>query len=288
MVTAFITVSHKVDGMARPLLKWAGGKRQLLHEIITRLPSGFSNYWEPFFGGGALFFSISEEFCAHSYTISDINSVLCLFYETVRDKPMDLAEYLAGIEYHNTPSEYYEARSRFNLLDGKANPVEKSGLLIYLNRHCFNGLYRVNSHGEFNVPFGSYISPRMPGRNQIMEASKCLSRSTILNRDFQDILTEAEEGDFVYLDPPYEPVSQSSSFTAYSKEGFNRDQQKRLSSMLWELDNKGVKFLLSNSGNEYLEELYSAFKIVTVGARRNINSKGNSRGNVKEILVTNY
>ena len=288
METAFIPLSNKVDGMARPLLKWAGGKRQLLHEIITRIPSGFSNYWEPFFGGGALFFSISEESSGHSYTISDINSVLCLFYETVRDKPMDLAEYIAAMEYHNTPPEYYEARSRFNLLDGKANPVEKSGLLIYLNRHCFNGLYRVNSRGEFNVPFGSYISPRMPERSQIMEASNCLSRSTIKNMDFQDILTETEEGDFVYLDPPYEPVSQSSSFTAYSKGGFNRGQQKRLSSMLWELDNKGVKFLLSNSGNGYLEELYSAFRIVKVEARRNINSKGSKRGNVKEILVTNY
>ncbi len=274
--------------MAKPLLKWAGGKRQLLREIISRIPSGFSNYWEPFLGGGALFFSISEESMGHSFVISDINPVLCLFYETVRNKPMDLAEYITATEYHNTPADYYEARSRFNRLDGKANPVEKSGLLIYLNRHCYNGLYRVNSRGEFNVPFGSYISPKMPVRDQIMSASSCLARSTIMNRDFQEMLSETEEGDFVYLDPPYEPISQSSSFTAYSKGGFNRDQQKRLSSVLRELDNKGVKFLLSNSGNGYLADLYSGFKIVTVEARRNINSKGNRRGSVSEILVTNY
>ena len=274
--------------MAKPLLKWAGGKRQLLREIISRIPSGFSNYWEPFLGGGAVFFSISEESMGHSFVISDINPVLCLFYETVRNKPMDLAEYITATEYHNTPADYYEARSRFNRLDGKANPVEKSGLLIYLNRHCYNGLYRVNSRGEFNVPFGSYISPKMPVRDQIMSASSCLARSTIMNRDFQEMLSETEEGDFVYLDPPYEPISQSSSFTAYSKGGFNWNQQKRLSSVLRELDNKGVKFLLSNSGNGYLADLYSGFKIVTVEARRNINSKGNRRGSVGEILVTNY
>lgn len=274
--------------MVRPLLKWAGGKRQLLNEIVSRIPSKFSNYWEPFLGGAALFFNLSDNLDGHRFILSDINPILSLFYETLRDRPLDLMEYISTVEYGNTSTDYYEARSRFNQVNEKNNPVEKSGLLIYLNRHCFNGLYRVNSRGEFNVPFGSYISPRMPEKKHILAASEALRKSTILNGDFQAVLSGAEDGDFIYLDPPYEPLSKSSNFTSYSRDGFGKDQQARLSAVVKELDSRGILFMLSNSGSGYLEELYSGFSIASVDARRNINSKGSGRGRVKEILVTNY
>lgn len=274
--------------MVRPLLKWAGGKRQLLHELVSRIPVRYGTYWEPFLGGAALFFSLSENRERPNFVLSDINPILCGFYETVRDRPTELIDFIGSIEFGNTSCGYYEARARFNRLNVNAHAIEKSGLLLYLNRHCFNGLYRVNSKGEFNVPFGSYITPRMPSGETIIEASRCLEGTAIMCGDFQDVLSGASGGDFVYLDPPYEPISSSSSFTAYSMNGFDRGQQTRLSSFLNELDRKGVKFMLSNSGSTSLEELYSSFNIVPVEARRNINSKGSGRGSVREILVTNY
>lgn len=276
--------------MSRPLLKWAGGKRQLLHEIMEKIPSRFETYWEPFIGGAALFFGISatSSSAGRRSVLSDINPDLCLFYETVKGNPAELIEYMESLEFGNNPVDYYEARETFNRMRGNEYPIEKSGLLLYLNRHCFNGLYRVNSKGEFNVPFGSYISPKMPSREHIISASETLQNAVILNKDFQEVLSNAEARDFVYLDPPYEPVSSSSNFTAYSSKGFNREEQVRLSSVLKELDRKGTSFLLSNSGNSFLEELYDGFHIKTVEARRNINSKGSKRGTVSEILVSNY
>ncbi len=274
--------------MVRPLLKWAGGKRQLLHELISRMPDGFNTYWEPFLGGAALFFNISESDDGHGYVLSDINPTLCLFYQTVRDRTDDLLGYVSSLKYGNSSPDYYEARMRFNILDGKKEPVEKSGLLLYLNRHCFNGLYRVNSKGEFNVPFGSYISPKIPSHEHILAASESLKKAKILNGDFLEVISGAGKGDFVYFDPPYEPISKSSSFTAYSKEGFGRGQQERLSKVMKELDRKGALFMLSNSGNSLLEELYSGFRIIKVEARRSINSNGLGRGSVREIIVTNY
>ncbi len=276
--------------MVRPLLKWAGGKRQLLHEIVEMIPPDFEKYWEPFMGGAALFFAIAQNtrWVDQEYVLSDINPDLCLLYNTVKDRPVELIEYLESLEFRNNSADYYEARSTFNSTTGKNNPVEKSGLLLYLNRHCFNGLYRVNSKGEFNVPFGSYISPKIPSRDHIIGASECLNKSVILNDDFQSVLSKVKKHDFVYLDPPYEPLSSSSSFTAYSSKGFDRNNQLRLSHVLKELDRKGVNFLLSNSGNSFLKELYDDFHIKTVEARRNINSVGSKRGTVKEILVTNY
>ena len=274
--------------MVRPLLKWAGGKRQLLPELSKRLPHDFNSYWEPFLGGAALFFHLSERQEGLRAILSDINPAICLFYKTVRDRADDLIEYAATLCYANSSSDFYEARARFNSIDGNKEPVEKSGLLLYLNRHCFNGLYRVNSKGEFNVPFGSYIKPRMPSDEEILAASKSLNKTEIRHDDFQEVLAGATGGDFVYLDPPYEPISNSSSFTAYSKGGFGREHQERLSKVMWDLDSKGVKFMLSNSGNSFLKELYSGFRIMPVEARRNINSIGNGRGSVREIIVTNY
>lgn len=274
--------------MAKPLLKWAGGKRQLLHELVTRLPPSMGDYWEPFAGGAALFFRISCNPGTQKFTLADVNPVLCQLYNTVKEKPMDVIEHISSMGYGNNQRDYYSARSAFNNLNGKSSPVETSALLLYLNRHCYNGLYRVNSKGEFNVPFGSYISPKMPDREHIMAASASLERAEIRNTDFQDALSRAHSGDFAYLDPPYEPVSSSSSFTAYSKGGFTRDDQLRLAAALKDLDRRGINFMLSNSGNSELEPLYSSFNVIPIEARRNINSLGEKRGKVKEILVTNY
>lgn len=267
-----------------PILKWAGGKRRLIPEIILRFPSNYKkiNYHEPFFGGGAVFFKITPE----KGSINDINVKLMNFYEVVRDNPQELIEMASKYSYDE--EEYYRNRYRFN--DSSILKIESAALLLYLNKTAFNGLYRENSKGEFNVPFGKYKNPTIVPKKKILAASYFLKKINILCKDFSYVLDYAEEGDLCYFDPPYEPISHTSDFTSYSSDGFNYKEQIRLRDVCIELDNKKVYFILSNSYNLKIIELYDgveSFRIEEVINNRMISSKASTRGKIKEILVTN-
>ena len=272
--------------MTKPVLKWAGGKRQIIGELTERLPPDFHTYHEPFLGGGALFFKLCELRGAMRSVISDINPDLIMLYRVIRDQKDDLIRYLRGMGMGNNKDDYYKAREIYN--SATDSPLMKSALLIYLNRHGFNGLYRLNSSGHYNVPFGRYTNPSLPSDIDISRASECLSRSSIRQGDFRITLSDAETGDFAYLDPPYMPLSTTSNFTNYSTMGFTRKDQEDLAKVVEELDKKGVKFLLSNAATDEIEGLYSSYRVEKIMARRNINSKPDGRGKIPELIVRNY
>ncbi|WP_084593955.1 DNA adenine methylase [Palaeococcus ferrophilus] len=275
--------------MAEPILKWAGGKRQILHEIVTLMPKDFRNrtFHEPFFGGGAVTFWMEPE----RGTINDINPKLMNFYVVVRDHVDELIE---DAKKHKNEKEYfYKARSEFNEIvrSGFEIPnIRLASLLLYLNKTAFNGLYRENRKGEFNVPFGRYKNPKIVDEERLRKASEVLKKLEIHNEDFTYILKVAEPGDLVYFDPPYHPVSETASFTSYSKEDFSRGDQERLRDVCLKLHEKGVYFILSNSYVEPIRELYEGIdgiEVFKIYAKRAINSKADRRGAVPEMLVTN-
>ncbi len=269
-----------------PILKWAGGKRQIIGELTDRLPPYFYTYREPFLGGGALFFKLCELRGAVRSVISDINPDLIALYQIIRDQKDELISYLHVMGFGNNRNDYYKAREIYN--SAAENPLMKSALLIYLNRHGFNGLYRLNSSGRYNVPFGRYTNPSIPSDMEISRASECLARSSISHGDFRAALSYAEAGDFAYLDPPYMPVSATARFTSYSSMGFTWKDQKDLAKVAEDLDRKGVKFLLSNAATDEIEGLYSSYRIEKIMARRNINSKPEGRGKIPELIIRNY
>jgi DNA adenine methylase len=273
--------------MAAPILKWAGGKRQLLSEITARFPADYKGYHEPFIGGGAIFFDRAPA----QGSINDINTRLCTFYEVVRDWPEALIE--ANHRHEHADEYYYDARDEFNALrtiddKSRAEAVREASLLLYLNRTGFNGLYRENQDGEFNVPVGSYANPDWVRAPEIRAASEVLQDTTIHNEDFEYVLGAADDGDLVYFDPPYQPVSTTANFTDYHADGFDKDDQRRLRDVAVELHKAGVHVVLSNSPP--VAELYQgndAFTVDTVGAKRAINSDGENRDEVAEVLITN-
>lgn len=270
--------------MVNPILKWAGGKRSLIPAIISLFPKDYRKctYHEPFFGGGAVFFKIRPM----SGSINDINHRLINFYKVVRDKPEELIA-LAKHYKHNKEN-YYKLRNRFNQPD--LSDVEDASLLLYLNKTAFNGLYRVNSKGEFNVPFGRYKNPKIVPERRIRAASRVLKNVEIFCTDFTHIIEYSNERDIVYFDPPYQPVSQTANFTSYSSKGFGFDDQIRLRDTCVKLDEKGVLFVLSNSYIEEILDLYKEiekFRIEIVQAKRAISSKASTRGPINEILVSN-
>jgi len=295
--------------MAKPVLKWAGGKRQLLDEIYSRFPAEYNHYHEPFFGGGAVFFDLEPE----DGTINDTNPRLVNFYRVVRDRPEDLISRLREFEHpENEPDTdldhadenwkgkdidqyFYQQRARFNrraYADGEwpstdDDRLEEAALLLYLNRTCYNGLYRENSSGGFNVPIGRYSNPDWVQPDRIRAASRTLSDTDIRNEDFEYILDAADEGDLVYFDPPYEPMSATANFAEYSAEGFGREDQERLLETVKKLDEMGVHFVLSNSAVMF--DLYDegGFIVEREGATRAINSDETARGEVDEIIATN-
>jgi len=270
--------------MPEPILKWAGGKRSLIPNIISLFPKDYRNriYHEPFFGGGALFFSIKPQ----RGSINDINPRLINFYKVVRDNPEELIEQASIYPYEK--EEFYRIREHYN--KSHLTNVEDAAITLYLNKTAFNGLYRVNSKGEFNVPFGRYSNPTIVDKERLRAASKLLKNIEILQTDFSYVIDRAEKGDLVYFDPPYLPVSDTANFTSYSSDGFSWDDQIRLRGVCVKLDKKGIIFVLSNSYVEKLINYYKdieAFRILTVKANRAINSKGTKRGPVNEALITN-
>nr|WP_307340138.1 DNA adenine methylase [Metabacillus malikii] len=275
-----------INRTAQPFLKWAGGKRQLLPEIRKYLPEDFEGtYFEPFIGAGAVLFELQPK----RAIINDINSELVNTYLTIRDH---IEELIIDLKKHQNDSEYfYKLRDLDRTTDyQKLTTIERASRLIYLNKTCFNGLYRVNKKGQFNVPFGKYKNPNIINEDVIRAVHAYLSSNDvqILNGDFEKAVITAKKGDFVYIDPPYDPVSTTSSFTSYSLDGFGRAEQERLRDLFVELDKRGCHILLSNSATDYIKDLYQDFHIEIVGATRSINSVASKRGKIDEVLVMNY
>lgn len=273
--------------MATPILKWAGGKRQLLSEITAQFPTDFNQFHEPFFGGGAIFFAIEPQ----NGTINDLNSRLVNFYKVIKENPDKLIE--ENKKHRDSEEYYYKAREEFNnlhKLEDKNNNqrIREASLLLYLNRTCFNGLYRENQSGEFNVPRGSYTNPDWIQEDAVQETHEVLQTTNIHNEDFEYIRGIAEQEDLVYFDPPYQPVSTTADFNTYHADGFTRDDQRRLRDLALDLSKADVYVVISNSPP--VAELYKEFdyfNVEVVPATRAINSDGENRGEVAEILITN-
>lgn len=268
---------------ARPFLKWVGGKRQLLPELQARLPKKFGRYFEPMIGGGALFFSLQPD----KAIISDINEELVNTYQVIQS---DVEALIKDLKQHKHEEDYF-----YDLRDKDRSPhykrwgyVKRASRFIYLNKTCFNGLYRVNSKGQFNSPFGDYKNPTIVDEENLLICSEALRNVTIKQAPFTSVLNSAKKGDFVYFDPPYVPLSTTSNFTSYSKDGFAADLQTELRDICQALHEKGVLFMLSNSSAPLVHELYREFAIEEVDARRQVNSVASKRGPVKEVIVRNY
>lgn len=272
--------------LVAPVLKWVGGKRQLIEEIQKYIPDKFTTYYEPFVGGAAVLFHIQPA----KAVVNDINTELINLYQVIKD---DVEGLITALAAHKNEIEYfYEIRELDRKKEEYENltPVERASRIIYLNKTCYNGLFRVNKAGEFNAPFGKYKNPNIVNAVTLRAVSSYVNSANIIfkNVDFAESLTGIKKGSFVYFDPPYDPVSGSANFTGYNKGGFDREEQKRLKRLCDTLDSKGVKFLLSNSATDFIKDLYSAYHVEIIQARRAINSKADLRGGVDEVLVRNF
>jgi DNA adenine methylase len=271
--------------LVAPFLKWVGGKRQIMPEIEQHLPKGIKSYIEPFIGGGAVLFHLQPK----NAIVNDFNSELVNVYNVIKN---DLENLILDLQKHRNESKYfYEIRA----LDrteafGNLSSVERASRIIYLNKTCYNGLYRVNNSGEFNSPFGKYKNPNIVNEPTLRAVNSYLNSNNIRieNTDYETILKEADRNSFVYLDPPYHPVSESSNFTGYVQGGWDESDQIRLKEACDLLNKKGVKFLQSNSSVDFIKELYSNYQIHVIRANRAINSDGDKRGEVEEVLIKNY
>ena len=271
-------------------LKWAGGKARLAPHIAERAPPRIQCYHEPFLGGGAVFFALHEEGRIGAATLADGNEALVETYQVVRDDVGKLIRYLGGHareyegrEWSRRGQYYYEVRDRLR----PRSPAGKAARLIFLNKTCFNGLYRVNREGRFNVPHGRHYNPRILDREGLREASAALACATIKAIDFGEACARAEPGDFVYLDPPYQPLSDTSDFTEYTKDGFGIAEQRRLREAFDDLTKRGVPALLSNSDHPAIRDLYKRYDIAEVPMGRNINADVAGRAPVIELLIGN-
>lgn len=299
---------------ARPFLKWAGGKTQLLDALEKRLPEEIrtgkiTRFVEPFIGGGAVFFYLNRHFSFEQCDICDVNKELILSYRVIQNSVQELIEELENLKsaYYSRAGEmqeqmYYEVRNDFNQnltridFDEYNDAwIERTAQIIFLNRTCFNGLFRVNRRGEFNVPFGGYKKPDILNEENLHTVSTLLKKTRIQLGDFTTCLEQVDDRTFVYFDPPYRPLKRSSSFTSYSKDGFSDADQERLAGFFRKLDERGAKVMLSNSDpkNEnpqdtFFDSLYAGYYTSRVPARRRINCKGACRGDISELVITNY
>lgn len=299
---------------ARPFLKWAGGKLQLLDEIRQRYPHGLgkgtiTRYVEPFVGGGAVFFDVFLRYAIQECFLRDVNKDLVLAYNTIRGNSEALIETLYAMQadyYEASPEEqlqiFYAARDAYNeAVDGfnydEAGPssILRAAQLIFLNRTCFNGLYRVNSKGTFNVPFGRYVHPRICDSENLTAVARVMRNVDIQVGDFEECAACVDSHTFVYFDPPYRPLNKTSKFTSYASGAFDEASQLRLARFFRELDQRGAKLMLSNSDpknenpdDDFFEQAYAGFKIERVKATRMISRDGRGRGRINEVIVTNY
>ncbi len=281
-------LSAKEPPLLLPLfLKWAGGKLQLIEQFKNLFPHNFRNYYEPFIGSGAVFFYVKSKLKPNKVILSDTNEELINCFCVVRDKPSELVKLLLNHRKKHSKEYYYSVRS---MESSTLDSLDRAARLIYLNKTCFNGLYRVNSKGQFNVPFGDYKNPSIFDKNVLFQASQLLQGVHLRVMTFEKVLDFAGKDDFVYFDPPYIPLSKTSSFTRYSKSDFSMMEQKRLSEVFRILDSRGCFVMLSNSDHALTRELYRHYEknTVIVRAKRMINSVGSGRGAINEVVVTNY
>ena len=273
----------------KPFVKWAGGKRLLMPELEKNFPTKFGTYVEPFLGGGAVMFDLLTKESNLKCNVSDLNSDLVLAYVTIRDRLEKLIESLENHSknYHkDSTGYYYEVRNQ-----EPKNQIEKVSRLLFLNKTCFNGLYRVNSKGKFNVPLGRYTNPNIVNKENLQIVSKTLqsAKIKISCRDFGSIVKDAKKGDFVYFDPPYQPISDTANFTSYTHRDFTEDDLERLADLANQLNSKGCKVMLSNSNSKTVKKLFSSgWAIKEIKANRSINSNSQKRTGHKEIIIKNY
>ena len=300
--------------VAQPFLKWAGGKSQLLTQIEPFFPQALKEglikrYIEPFVGGGAVFLYLASAYPISEYFICDVNPELILAYQTIQKNVEELINLLKEIQanylilseqerkkyFYKIRSHYNQQRKEINFDIYSKSCLNRTSQLIFLNRTCFNGLFRVNSKGEFNVPFGRYKDPRICDEENLRSLAQVLEKTEIQRGDFSQCQKFVNKESFVYFDPPYRPISKTSNFNAYSAQIFKDQDQLRLRDFFQQLDRKGAKLMLSNSdpknedpNDTFFEEAYQGYQIKRVQARRNINSKGSKRGQINEILIRNY
>jgi DNA adenine methylase len=270
----------------KPIIKWVGGKSSSIHKIKELMPAEYNHYYEPFFGGGSVLLNLIEG----PATVSDINPELINVYRQINLNPEEVIAALENIDYiHNTSSDpkkyYYTVREYFNARLG-SNSIEQAARFIYLNKHCFNGLYRVNSKGQFNVPFNGKVSGASFDPDNIKEVSERLQTVHFLLGDFADTVKNAAAGDFVFFDSPYAPLTPT-SFIDYTKEGFSYEDHVRLADLFKDLTDRGVYCMLTNHDTELIRELYKDYNITEIDVRRSINRDGNNRKG-KEVIITNY
>ncbi len=278
-------------------MKWAGGKTQMLDALIARRPlppaDGRATYFEPFLGGGALFFALQWPGRA---VLNDLNAELMATFEVVRDDVQPLIERLDGLQQRYTGDDDDGRKQFFYAVRAESpqQPVEVAARMIFLNKTCFNGLYRVNRKGEFNVPHGRYKKPAILDCETLLAASRALQDTELVHQDFEDACESAGAGDFVYFDPPFSPISKTASFTSYTADGFGRDDQVRLKALIDRLSERGVHVMVSNSPQDLIYGLYRGsdhfqhYCLEELPARRMINSRGDRRGGVTELVITNY
>ncbi|MGB9839037.1 DNA adenine methylase [Thermovenabulum sp.] len=299
----------------KPFLKWAGGKSQLIKELYKRLPitiikSGLiESYVEPFVGGGAFFFFLKKNFKINKSYLFDINRELIVCYKVIQNNVNELIYFLSNLEkeYHNYSEEkrkefYYKIRENYNLQRKEFNYsnynsdwIVRATYMIFLNKTCFNGLYRLNKAGEFNVPFGKYKNPTICDKDNLLEVNKALFDTEIICADFEESKKFIQKNTLIYLDPPYRPLNSTSNFTNYNEDGFDDQDQIRLAKFFIEMHKKGAYLILSNSdpkneniNDNFFDELYNGFIIERVKAKRYINCNGNKRGEINELIIRNY
>lgn len=272
----------------KPIVKWAGGKSRLLGELLDRVPRKIGTYAEPFAGGAALFFALAAERSRGLRTferavLADRNAELVALYRAVRDDVQAVIRALDDYRYDKDLFYAVRAQDTRGLSD-----AARGARFIFLNRTCFNGLWRVNSRGQFNVPFGKYKDPKICDKAALVAASKALAGVSIVEADFEDVTGRLGRRDFVYLDPPYVPVSRTASFTAYAKDGFSPDDQSRLARELWSLKRRGAQAMLSNADTSVTRELYDGLALHVIRAPRSISCDGATRGDAGELVVTTW
>ena len=291
--------------MCKPFVKWAGGKSQLLNEIRSKYPANIEKYCEPFVGGGAVLFDVLEKFSPKEVLINDINFELINTYNQIKNNIDELIKKLnkyqkdyVDKDEENRLNIYLKNRDKYNKLILKYvddDLLEKASLFIFLNKTCFNGLYRVNKDGLYNVPKGKYSNPLICDEKNLREISKLLQNVKVINGDFELCNKFIDKKTFVYIDPPYRPLNETASFNSYAKHEFDDKEQIRLGKFIDNINKKGAKVVLSNSDpknvnnkDDFFDDLYKSYNIVRINAKRMINSKGSKRGTVKELLIANY
>lgn len=303
-----------LNNATKPFLKWAGGKSQLLDKFLDFYPAELkngeiTNYYEPFVGGGAVFFDVAQRFNIKSAVLCDINPELILTYRVIQQDVDKLIEALHTLKklytkldeeaqskfYFEIRDEFNQNHLNFNYINYSDSWILRAAQIIFMNKTCFNGLFRFNQKGEFNVPAGRYKNPKILDESNLLNVSKLLSIAEIRNAGFETIENEVKENSFVYFDPPYRPISKTSTFTAYSKHKFEDDEQRQLTALFHSLNKKGIKQMLSNSDpknndpeDNFFDELYAVYHISRIPARRMINSDASKRNAINEIVVTNY